>query len=256
MKMHAHSVLSIAAAVCAALSGGCRTAPVTPAPAAVSQRSNDTAGYVAAFNAGDFSRAAELTDGRRHEAALLIRAMSLAQLGRQSEAEPMLRRLSQSRDSAIRARALATLGLLEHSRGRFDRAAPKLAEASRGLNGTDAVWAAHYAAKSYRAIGNIAAAAELERLASPTLSSTASGSSDGSFAIQFGSFSSETRAKRHQQSMRLVTRRNGLPEPTVHQVERGGRTLYAVRSNGFSSADSARSAADRLRTDTTVVALR
>ncbi|MGP1272622.1 MAG: SPOR domain-containing protein [Phycisphaerales bacterium] len=212
---------------------------------------------MAAYRAGEYQRAEDLA--RRatppSESSRLVQGLAEQQLGKAGEAERTLSPLLSSRDRRVRGTAMATLGLIEQQRGDHERAARMLTDASDLLTGTDRVWAAHYAAVSHRATGNTAEAAALERVAGPAAAANAASLTAGGYTIQFGSFSTEARAARHQQAVTLLLRREGLPAPTVQPVQRGSRTLFAVRSGRFDSRQAATLAAAALPTETAVVGL-
>ncbi|MEL6497841.1 MAG: SPOR domain-containing protein [Planctomycetota bacterium] len=210
------------------------------------QQDNTPPRYQRAFRRGDFATAAKLASQapRRDARARLIEGMSRAELGERDRAAVLLRPLLRSSDADIKGRAAATLGLIELAGGNRGEASRLLQLAADHLDGNDQAWALRYADQARDTIGRPEAGAR----SVPSLPSAA-----GDYEIQFGSFSTEARAQRHAQAVTRLTRTTGLDLPRVESVQRGGRTLYAVRVGSFGSRSAAADAASRLQTDTAVV---
>ena len=199
-----------------------------------------------AFRNGDYRDAARLASQtpRRDERARLIEGMARAELGETERSMALLRPLLRSSDDPIRGRAAATLGLIEQSRGNAAESSRLLEIAADLLTGSDSDWAARYAAQSRDSRPGAAASRPIAANAAAAL---------GDYEIQFGSFSTQARAQRHAQAVTRLTRTTGLDAPRVESVQRGGRTLYAVRAGSFGTRSAAVDVASRLNTDTAIV---
>ncbi|MEM1071838.1 MAG: SPOR domain-containing protein [Planctomycetota bacterium] len=250
MQHSATSFFVLTACAVLSASTGCATQRPAAVPVA-----NDAA---VAFQSQNYERAIRLTTPATTESDRLIRGMAELEIGEAARGESTLRPLLRSRDTAVRGRAEAALGLHARASGDHTKAAELLTRAAEHLAGTDRVWAAQYATESHRAIGQHAQADRLVSIAAPlgrTASHPSASVRPGGFAIQFGSFSTESRATRHLQAVTLLTRSEGLPQPRIERVQRGGRTLYAVRTGQFPTTEDASIAARSLPTETTVVRL-
>ncbi len=233
-----NKIAGISALIAALLLAGCATSP-TP----VVTSSSD---YKRAYRSGDYAGAAALASrapaGDTH--ARLVEGMARAELGQHDRAVSLLNPLIRSSDPEVRGRAAATLGLIAQERGDHAEASRLLGIASDSLAGSDGVWAARYALRA-----RDSATSE----PSQRTHSVGSASQPGAYQIQFGSFSTQARAQRHAQAVSRLTRSSGLDTPRIETVQRGARTLYAVRTGPFASRSAATSAASRLDTETAVV---
>ncbi|MEL7484441.1 MAG: SPOR domain-containing protein [Planctomycetota bacterium] len=219
---------------CVALLAGCATAPSRTTPMA-----RTTSDYERAFRAEAYADAAQLASQapRRDERARLIEGMARAELGERDRAGALLRPLLRSSDPEVRGRAAATLGIMEQASGSRTEATRLLRIAAADLSGPDAMWAERYA---NRAAGT------------PDIAFGSDGTG-GEFQIQFGSFSTQARAQRHAQAVTRFTRSSGIASPRIETVQRGARTLFAVRAGAFGSRTAAATAAAQLNTETAVV---
>jgi hypothetical protein len=241
----------LAALVALAPLGGCATS-ASPGFAATTPTD-----YARAYRIGNYAEAAQAASRAPagDDRAKLVEGMSRVELGEEDRAEAILEPLLRSRIPEVRGKAAATLGLIELDRGNAAAAARLLQTAANTLEGSDGVWASHYAVRAIEATGAEQAPARLVERARGADRVVNRGSSDTGYTIQFGSFSTQARAMRHAQSVSRLTRPNGMADPEIKPVQRGARTLYAVRSGSFSSRNAAAQVASSLNTETAVIRL-
>ncbi len=243
---HTGTVIVMVCGACLLLGCASPTSPYSQRTAASAPPATASLAYERAFRSKNYAEAARLASQApsRDETARLIEGMARAELNEDTRATSLLRPLLRASDPAIRGRAAATLGLIEHRRGNHAEAAELLDIAAGALDGADGVWAERYATTARggspgtsRTGGSLASAANAA----------------GGYEIQFGSFSTQARAQRHAQAVSRMTQSTGLSSPRIETVQLGARTLYAVRAGSFGSRSAALEVASRLETDTAVV---
>ena len=187
---------------------------------------------IAAYRSGAHDRAFVMAKARAAQdpESRLIAGMAAHALGRMDEAASWLRPLQNHSRPDIRARAQATLGLIELARGDRAEAARLLSNATPGLSGHDARRARMISAD----------------LPLTTTSSRPLASSSGAWTIQLGAFRSSANAQEQADRVRAVTNRAGLGQPIVASSRSGRQSLYIVAVGAFRSEREAQRALDLL----------
>ncbi|MGH7245062.1 MAG: SPOR domain-containing protein [Phycisphaerales bacterium] len=190
------------------------------------------------------------------EQAALIAGLSAAALGKNDEAEKILRPLLKSGDQTVSGKAAAQLGLIAYGRDHHSEASTLLIDASNKLTGDEAARASLYAGDALRAQGRTSEARSSyekaqgqvqndstlkvlisDRLAAVTGTQT---SGTGQFTVQLGAFSSWQRAQVQADRYRARAQSAGLASPRIVQTtNQQGVKVYAVRVGRFSNRGQA-----------------
>ncbi len=228
--------------------GGCQTSRPLQASG------NPT--YINLYRSGAYNEAFEAAKAvptTAHGSERLIAGMSLAAMGRGSEAKTWLSPLTNSADKNIRGRAEATLGLIYADEEQHSEAARFLQSASDDLAGPMKGWAAHYGAQEFGFAGDNMRA-ERMRTVSELRGPGAVPTADlGQFTVQLGSFSSRSLAQSRVRATSSTAEKAGLDLPRVELTIAGDRPLYAVRVGRFETSADAKQASQRFSGDTAVI---
>ncbi|MBS0191734.1 MAG: SPOR domain-containing protein [Phycisphaerales bacterium] len=204
------------------------------------------------------------------EQAALIAGLSAAALGKDDEAERILRPLTKSGDKSISGRAEAQLGLIAYEHDRHAEASELLTDAAGKLSGDEAARASLYAGDALRAQGRISdAKASYERaqtqvqndstlkvLISDRLAAVSGQqrSGTGQFTVQLGAFSSFQRAQVQADRYRVRAQAAGMSTPRIVQTTNTqGAKVYAVRVGRFASRSAAETAQKALGSEAKVM---
>ena len=212
--------------------------------------------YINLYRSGAYNEAFEAAKAvptTAHGSERLIAGMSLAAMGRGSEAKTWLSPLTNSKDKNIRGRAEATLGLIYAEEEKHSEAARYLQSASEDLAGPMKGWAAHYGAQEFGFAGDNMRAERMRtvsELRGPGVVPTAE---VGQFTVQLGSFSSRSLAQSRVRATSPAAERAGLDLPRVELTIAGDRPLYAVRVGRFETSADAKQASERFSGDTAVI---
>ncbi|MBX3389674.1 MAG: tetratricopeptide repeat protein [Phycisphaeraceae bacterium] len=200
------------------------------------------------------------------EQAALIAGLSAAALGKNDQAEKILRPLLKSGDQTVSGKAAAQLGLIAYEQDRHAEASELLTEASNKLTGDEAARASLYAGDTFRAQGRASEArASYERaqsqvqddstlkvLISDRLAAVTGNQSVGSgqFTVQLGAFSSFQRAQVQADRYRTRAQSAGYPSPRIVQTtSQKGVKVYAVRVGRFQNRGAAEAVQQKLGTE-------
>ncbi len=228
--------------------GGCQTSR--------SVHATGNPSYVSHYRAGAYNEAFEAAKAvptTPHGSERLIAGMSLAALGRGSEAKSWLTPLTTSPDKNIRGRAEATLGLIYADEQKHSEAARFLQSASESLAGPMKGWAAHYGAQEFGFAGDNMRAGRLRTVAELRGQGEIPASAAGQFTVQLGSFSSRSLAQSRVRATSPAAQNAGLDLPRVELTIAGDRPLYAVRVGRFETSADAKQASQRFSGDTAVI---
>jgi len=206
--------------------------------------------YAAAYE--EAAKRAENATGDRAERARLIAGLSAQAMGQPRDAERWLGPLLTSPNRQIRARALATVGLIELETRRYEQAAAHLSQAATLLSGDARAQAGLNAGDAYAALGRPdAARLQYRRAYSATRNDNLRAAitdrlERSGFTIQLGAFARRMNAERAAENAVAIADRLGLGAPeVVVSTDAQGRTLYLVQLGRFQSRDEA----ERIRTD-------
>lgn len=204
------------------------------------------------------------------EQAALIAGLSAAALGKNAEAEKILKPLVQSNDKTVSGKAAAQLGLIAYEQDRHAEASELLTEAATKLTGDEAARASLYAGDALRAQGRISdARASYERAQSQVQNDSTlkvlisdrlaavSGqqrSGTGNFTVQLGAFSSFQRAQVQADRYRVRAQAAGMSTPRIVQTTNAqGTKVYAVRVGRFASRNAAEAAQKSLGSEAKIM---
>ncbi len=206
--------------------------------------------YAGAYEAA--VKQAKTATGDRGERARLIAGLSAQALGEPRDAERWLKPLLTSANRQLRARALATIGLIELESQRYEKAAAHLSQAATLLSGAARAQAGLNAGDAYAALGRLEAArVQYRRAYSATrdqdLRAAISERIERSgFTIQLGAFARRLNAERAADSAMERAERLGLGRPEiVVSTDAQGRRLYLVQLGRFPTREEA----ERVRAD-------
>ncbi|MBL8875072.1 MAG: SPOR domain-containing protein [Phycisphaerae bacterium] len=186
------------------------------------------------------------------EQAALIAGLSAAALGKNTEAENILKPLLKSGDQTVSGKAAAQLGLIAYEQNRHAEASELLNEAATKLTGDEAARASLYCGDALRAQGRTAEArssyeraqsqvqddSSLKVLISDRLAAVSGNQATGSgqFTVQLGAFSSWQRAQVQADRYRARAQAAGLASPRIVQTtNQQGVKVYAVRVGRFAN---------------------
>lgn len=204
------------------------------------------------------------------EQAALIAGLSAAALGKNAEAEKILKPLVQSGDQTVSGKAAAQLGLIAYEQDRHAEASELLTQAATKLTGDEAARASLYAGDALRAQGRISdAKASYERAQSQVQSDSTlkvlisdrlaavSGqqrAGTGNFTVQLGAFSSFQRAQVQADRYRVRAQSAGMSTPRIVQTTNTqGVKVYAVRVGRFTSRSGAEAAQKSLGSEAKIM---
>lgn len=190
------------------------------------------------------------------EQAALIAGLSAAALGKNDEAQKILRPLLSSGDQTVSGKAAAQLGLIAYQEDRHAEASDLLTQASSKLTGDEAARASLYAGDALRAQGRSSEArASYERaqsqvqndstlkvLISDRLAAVTGNQAVGTgpYTVQLGAFSSFQRAQVQADRYRTRAQSAGFPSPRIVQTtSQKGAKVYAVRVGRFQNRGAA-----------------
>jgi hypothetical protein len=229
------------AAASAVVLGGCGggSARSTGLDGALSAYHRDS--YSLAF---DRASAAERSgDPADRSRAALIAGQSAMQLGRLNEARLYLDRAARSTQPDVRARAVASLGLIRFAEGEHREAARLLLEAAPGLDSADQSMARRFAARAYEAAGE----PQKARAALSQGGDSIAHLSTSRFALQVGAFRERYRAERAARTAEADARTVG-PDPVriVTKTDDSTGLLHIVQFGSWNSRQAASRARSRL----------
>lgn len=232
-------------------------------PACASSQKAADADYRELYNQHRYAEAYQAalqaqTEGSsvQKEQAALIAGLSAAALGKNDEAEKILRPLLKSGDQTVSGKAAAQLGLIAYGQDRHAEASELLTEASNKLTGDEAARASLYAGDALRAQGRSSEArASYERAQSQVQDDSTlkvlisdrlaavSGTQPtgtGQYTVQLGAFSSFQRAQVQADRYRTRAQSAGYATPRIVQTANAkGVKVYAVRVGRFTKRSEA-----------------
>lgn len=240
----------IAVAAMFMLAMGCQKQP----------RSQQLARANQAYQAGDYpaaysqaSRIARSINAQGQDAAAYVAGLSAEQMGKLYDAERYLQQAARSKDKALAADALASLGLVHHKMGRYAAAARELNQAAASLDGEQKAHAYFYAGIAQQKLDRWPQARTSLLLARKfTRNASLRSQIDDQLAVtgytvQLGAYSDADNARQAAQSVaqQAVDARLGAPR-MVPGTDRYGRPLTLVQVGRFASFQAAQTARQKL----------
>lgn len=218
--------------------------------------------YVQGHHQQAYETAAPLAErpGVRGEHAAYIAGRAAEELGRPQLARGYLERAARSRDDALAADALASLGLLHLRQGRYREAAAALERAGAMLEGEQRANALFYAGIAHQRLDRWHQARTnlvLARAATsdPGLRQRIEQRLDVTgYTIQLGAFTEADNARRVAEAIGDRARALDLGDPRlVATTDAQGRALTVVQVGRFSSFETARTARTRLEATQSII---
>ncbi len=191
--------------------------------------------------------------GNERLEAAYVAGLSAQRLKRPTDAQRYLGLAARSRRPKVAGEALASLGLLHHEQGRYDRAARALLESAPLLVGDDRARSYFHAARAQQKLGRWSAAWTNMTMAQSLardpalLRQIAAEKRHTGWTVQTGAFEVEAHARRELERVNRRAAGLSLGRPRLVRASRGGRTLHLVQIGHFSSYATALKGRDRLR---------